>query len=156
MPYLWSQPGALPLAFTFRPFGAVEQCASLRGQRPATQNLRHAPGLRDTAARVEGRDGVEDFADRADARFVQMREEAFEEAARARAVFRVDFEPRVHERADEPAPDRPLMIGRVARLQVAVVGRLKVWMVGRERAQPRRRQKLLPHHLDDRLPPFAL
>src|SRR2546421_10464459 len=74
---------------------------SLRGLRPAAQNFRDAPSLRDAAARRVRFDGVEDLADRADAGFVQVRHEAFEEASRARAVFGVDFEPSVYERADE-------------------------------------------------------
>src|ERR1043165_3945871 len=48
----------------------------LRSQNPAPQNFRDAPGLRDAAARRERRDGVEDLADRADARRVEVRDEA--------------------------------------------------------------------------------
>ena len=48
-------------------------------------------------------------------------DEAVEEAARARAVVGVHLEPRVDERADQPRPDRALVIRGVARAQVAVV-----------------------------------
>src|ERR1041385_5163915 len=44
------------------------------------------------------------------------------------------------------------MIGRVARLQVAVVGRLELRVVGRERAQADGRQKLLARDFEHRLP----
>src|SRR3712207_7178918 len=50
-------------------------------------------------------------------------------------LFRSDFEVGVDEGADEPAPDRALMVGGVARTKVAVVGRLELGVVGRERAQ---------------------
>src|ERR1044072_7901973 len=64
----------------------------------------------------------------------------------------MDSEPGVNERADEPGPDGALMIGRVARLQVAVVGRLELRVVGRERAQADGRQKLLARDFEYRLP----
>src|SRR5947209_19121277 len=127
----------------------------LRSQTPAPQDFGDAPRLRDAAARRERLDGVEDLADRADARLVQVRDEAFQKLARARAVFRVDFEPRVNERADEPGPDRALVVGGVARLQVAVVGRLELRVVGRERAQADGRQELLPRDFEHRLPALA-
>src|SRR4051812_18256608 len=40
--------------------------------QPAAQDLGHAPGLRDAAARQERRVGVEHFADLPDARLVEM------------------------------------------------------------------------------------
>src|ERR1043165_4664247 len=64
----------------------------------------------------------------------------------------MDSEPGVNERADEPGPDRALMIGRVARLQVAVVGRLELRVFGRERAQADGRQKLRARDFEHRLP----
>src|ERR1051325_11430171 len=115
---------------------------SLGSENPAPQDLGDAPSLRDAAARRVGLDGVEDFADGADAGLVQVRREAFQELARARAVFGVGLEPSVYEGADEPSPDRALMVGGVARLEVAVVGRLEVGVVGRERAEADGRQEL--------------
>src|ERR1043165_8796099 len=64
----------------------------------------------------------------------------------------MDSEPGVNKRADEPGPDGALMIGRVARLQVAVVGRLELRVVRRERAQADGRQKLLTRDFEHRLP----
>src|SRR4051794_3077768 len=113
----------------------------LRSQSPTAQDLRDAPSLRDAAARRVWLDGVEDFANRADASLVQVRHEAFEEPTRALAVFRISLEPSVYERADEPSPDSALMVGRVAREKVAVIRRLKVGMIRRERAKPDGRQK---------------
>src|ERR1043165_4195804 len=112
----------------------------LRGHDPAPQNFRDAPSLRYAAARREGLDGVEDFADRADARFVEVWDEAFEKLARTRTVFGVDFEPSVYKRAYEPGPDSALMISGIARLEVAVVCRLEVRVVGRERTKADRLQ----------------
>ena len=85
---------------------------------------------------VYGRFGVEDLAERADARFVQVRREAFETAPRARLVVRMDLEPGIDERADQPAPDRALVVGGVARAQVAVVLRLVVAVPGASERRP--------------------
>ena len=54
--------------------------AQVRGLHPAAQHFRHAPRLRDAAARRVGLLGVEDLADRPDARFVEMREKPVEES----------------------------------------------------------------------------
>ena len=59
-----------------------------------------------------------------------------------RAVVGMHLEPGVDEGADQPAPHRALVIGRVARAQVAVVARLVVGVAGRERAQADRREQL--------------
>ena len=45
-------------------------------RRPTAQNLGHAPGLGDAAARRVGRLGVEDFADGTDAAFAVVIDEA--------------------------------------------------------------------------------
>ena len=57
------------------------------------------------------------------------------------------LEPGVDERADQPGPHRALVIGRVARAQVAVVVRLVVGIARRERAQADRRQQAFAHHV---------
>ena len=46
---------------------------------------------------------------------LEMRVEPVEQRARAGAIVRVDLQPGVDERADQPGPDRALMIGGVAR-----------------------------------------
>src|SRR5437588_276023 len=87
----------------------------------AAKNLGHAPRLCGAAARVIRRLGVEDLADRADAGVGQVWFESIEKAQSAGAVGRMDFEPRVDERSDQPRPDRALMIGGIACAEVAVV-----------------------------------
>jgi hypothetical protein len=85
------------------------------------QHFRNAPGLRDTTARGERRLGVKDFADRADTAFSEMRLEAVEEMPCCRAVVRMDLEPSIDERADQPGLHRTLVIGGIASTQVAEI-----------------------------------
>ena len=61
-------------------------------------------------------------------------------------------EPGVDERADQPGPHRPLVIGRVARPQIAEIARFVVRLAGRQRAQPDRGQEPLAHRVDHRAP----
>ena len=63
-----------------------------------------------------------------------------------------DTQPGIHEGANQPRPDGSLVIGGVARPDVAVVARLKVGVIGRQRAQPDGRQQPLGNHADDLLP----
>src|SRR5437764_223087 len=88
------------------------------------QHFRDAPGLGDAAARRERRLGVKDFADRAEARFSEMRLEAVEEMPRHHAIIGVDLEPRIDERADQPSPYRALVIGGIAGTHIAEIARL--------------------------------
>src|SRR4051794_13509403 len=85
-----------------------------RRLHPAPQRLRHAPRLRDAAAGGEGRLGVEDLADRADAGVVEVREHRLEETARAGVILGMHLQPGIDEWADQPAPDGALMIRGVA------------------------------------------
>ena len=88
---------------------------------PSAQHLGDAPGLGDAAARRERRLGVEDLADRADARLA--RGACAKPSRNCRAPARSSgwtLQPGVDERADQPGPDRPLVVGGVARAQVAV------------------------------------
>ncbi len=91
------------------------------GSEPASQLLGHAPGLRDAAARRVGRLGVEDLRDGPHPEVVEVAGEPGEKAARADAVVGMHLEPGVHPRANEPPPHRALVVGCVARSQVAVV-----------------------------------
>src|SRR3954470_4955490 len=103
------------------------------------ENAEHfgdAPGLGDAAARRERRLGIEDLADRADRGLAEMRLEPGQEAARALLVVGMGAQPWVDERADQPGPYRPLMIGRVARPQVAEIARLVIRLARRQRTQP--------------------
>src|SRR5271167_3575450 len=95
------------------------------------QYFRDAPGLGDAAARCERRLGVEDFADRADAGFGEMRLETVEEMPRCRAIVGVNLEPSIDERADQPGPHRPLVVCRIAGAQVAEIARLVIGLARR-------------------------
>src|SRR5919198_3409747 len=96
------------------------------------QQLGYAPRLRDAAARREWRLGIEHLADRSDARIVHVREETVDTLLDGLEVVGMDLQPGVDERTDEPSPDRALVIGRVARAQIAEVARLVVGIAGRE------------------------
>src|SRR5213593_528927 len=85
---------------------------------PCAERFGNAPRLRDTAARRKRPCCVEDLADRADARFVEVRYEAFEHALRAGHIGWIDFQPGVDERSHEPRPDRSLVVRGVAGAQV--------------------------------------
>ncbi len=112
------------------------ECQRVPDRLSLTQERRSSATLHAWAIQPRAREwrlGVEDFAHRSDARFVEMGGEPVERAARARDVVRIDLQPRVDVRSDEPAPHRALVVGRVARAQVAVVARLEVGIVGRQR-----------------------
>ncbi len=64
----------------------------------------------------------------------------FEETARLRFVL-IDAEMRQSERAKEPAPDRPLMIGRVAFARAAAVMSGVAGVVWTEATQTERREQ---------------
>src|ERR1019366_7579749 len=98
---------------------AAARLSSNFQQRP--QHLGHAPRLRHAAARIERRLGVEDFADRADAGGSQLGAETVEEGECACGIARVHFQPGIDEGADQPGPDRALVIGGVAGAEVAIV-----------------------------------
>ena len=77
-----------------------------------------------------------------------MRLEAAEAAARTRRVSRIHLQPRIDERADEPAPHGALVIRRVARAQIAVVLRLVVTMTGRQRTKSNGREQAIADHVE--------
>src|SRR5437763_583159 len=95
--------------------GPALGCAKLV---PGAQRLGDAPRLGDTASGRERRIAVEDLGDRADTVVFQALRERLAERARGR---RVAVDPGVRERegAEEPRPDRALVIGAVARARVA-------------------------------------
>src|SRR5947199_10391327 len=64
-----------------------------------------------------------------------MLREAFEKFACCGTIVRMHFEPRVNKWANEPGPDRALMIRAVARPQVAAVNWFVIGIVRRERAE---------------------
>ncbi len=77
---------------------------------------------------------VEHFTDRADSGIVQMFRKTLEEFARGRSIVRMHFQPGIDERADQPRPNRSLMVSAVARTEVAAVNRFVFRIVRRERA----------------------
>src|SRR5206468_5685844 len=61
--------------------------------RPRAQDFRHAPGLGHTAAWGERLVGIEDFADRPNARIGKMRRKRFQKTPRAGIVVGIDPQP---------------------------------------------------------------
>src|SRR5437016_2875155 len=84
---------------------------------PAAQHLGHAPGLRDTAARGVGLLRVKNLADRADASLAEMADKTLQEVPCFTPPVGMDLEPGVDKGADQPGPDRALVIGRVSRAE---------------------------------------
>ena len=91
----------------------MSRCSLGRFQ-PGAQHFRYTPRLRYAAAGQVGLARVEDFADRANAVVAQMDRESFKKFARSRAIVRMQFEPRVNKWANEPGPNRALVICAVA------------------------------------------
>src|SRR5438128_7529477 len=109
------------------------------------QRLAHRPRLERAAARRVRRVAVGDLRQVAEARVVQMGEQRAEKAI-ARLAFRLrgaaaDAEPRFDERADEPGPDRPLMVRAVALADAALVAWRVSRLVGCEGAEAEGRQQ---------------
>ena len=85
-----------------------------------------------------------------------MFDQAVEQAAGAGGVVRVHLEPGVDVRADQPRPDGALMVGGVARPQVAVVAGLVIGVARRQRPQADRRQQPLANDVEHRRPPLGV
>src|SRR5262249_13422910 len=64
----------------------------------------------------------------------------------------MDLEPGVEERTDEPGPHGSLVVGGIARTQIAIVLRFVVGMTRRQGTQTHRREQTLPDYLQYRLP----
>ena len=61
--------------------------------------------------------------------------------ARSAFVVRMNFQPGIDKRPDQPGPDRALMISAIARAQVAGVNRFVFRIVRRKRTQSDRREQ---------------
>src|SRR5688500_2348824 len=70
---------------------------------PAAKHFRHTPRLRNTSAWSVRRLSIEDLRDRSDAELGQVRDQAIQESPRACLVVRMQLEPGVDPRTDQPA-----------------------------------------------------
>ncbi len=122
----------------------------------SAQHFGDTPGLGDAAARGEGRLGIEDLADRADAGLGEVGFETVEKMPCRLALVGIDLEPGVDEGADQPGPYRALVVGRVARPQITEITRLVIGLPRRQRAQSHRRQQAFANRGDDGLPARAV
>src|SRR5437763_14821070 len=96
---------------------------------------------------------VEHFADCAQAVLIHPLGKTLEKFSRGGVFARMDFEPRVDERPDEPGPHSSLVIRTVARTQIAGVNRFVIRMLRRERTQADRREQLFLGYIYDGSPP---
>ena len=126
------------------------------GLHKAAQHFRDTPRLGDAAARRERWLRIEDFADRADAGFSEMRLKAVEKPSRHRAIIGVNPEPSINEWANQPSPHGSLVIGCIASAQVAKIARFVIGLARRQRAQPDRRHQLCVHRGNNCLPIFSV
>src|SRR6185437_11025883 len=117
-----------------------------------TQNFSYAPRLCATAAGGERRLRIENFADLPRARLRQLPFESLQKSPRGREIPWMDFQPRINERSNQPCPYRALMIGGVASAKIAIISRFEVPVSRGKRSQPYRRQQLLFHYLQHRVP----
>ena len=122
---------------------------------PDAQHLSHAPRLRDAAARCKRQLGVEHFANRSNTRIVEMMDETCDGRLCAFVILRVDLQPSVHERSNQPRPHGALMISGIARAKIAEVPRFEIAIVGRQRSQTHGREQFLADDTNDRFPSLA-
>src|SRR5712692_10997574 len=115
----------------------------------SAQHFGDTPGLGDAAARGEGRLGIEDLADRADASFGEVGFKAVEKTPCGLALIRMHLEPGIDKGADQPCPYRALVVGRIAGAQIAEITRLVIGLARRQRAQSQWRQQALANPADD-------
>src|SRR5687768_9983064 len=87
--------------------------------------------------------GIKNFADRANAVLVHVRDEPLQKRVCAGAILGVNFEPSIYEGADQPGPNRALMISRVARANVAEISGFVIRMGCIKRAQAERSEQTL-------------
>ena len=106
---------------------------------PGPQDFGEAPGLGDATAGVVRFPRIEYFTDGSDSSIVQMIWEALEKFSRRRMIMRMDLEPGVNERTNQPRPDRALMISAVAGAEVAAINRFVGWIIRGKRSKPDRR-----------------
>ena len=106
------------------------------GFHKAAEHFRNRPGLRDATARSVGRLGVENFANRANARLSEVIAEPVQEASRLMTIVGINFQPGVDKGSDKPCPNRALMIGCIARAEVAIVAGVEIFAAGASDASP--------------------
>src|SRR4051812_36040530 len=99
-----------------------------------TQDFGDAPGLGGAAARGVGGVRVKNFGNGPHAGFTKVGVEPAEEVPAFALSIRIGSQPGIDKRTDQPAPDRSLMIGGIARPQVARIDRFVIRMTGSERA----------------------
>src|SRR5260370_398556 len=83
-----------------------------------------------------------------------MHRKSLEEFAASGPVVRMNFQPGVDKRTDQPGPNRALMVRAVARTQIAAVNWFVIWIVGRKRAQTDRCDQFFFHDVKHRTPMF--
>src|SRR5207302_9092895 len=120
--------------------------------QPGAQYFRYAPRLCDATAGHVWFTRVKDLADRTDAVVAQMDWESLKKFARRRPIVRMNFEPSVDEWPDQPGPNRSLMIGAIARTQIARINWFVIGTVWRKCPQADRRNQFLLDNFHNRFP----
>src|SRR5271166_4405648 len=114
-----------------------------------TQRFCHAPGLRDAAFGGERRVAVKNLADRAETGCAEMVAKWREDPHRRVRILK-DPQVRGEERADQPPPDRALVISAVAMKLIAAI-QARIRRIGwRERTQSMGGQQRARARFDDR------
>src|SRR4029077_14333954 len=128
----------------------------LGGLRPSAQNFRDAPCLRDAAAGHVRLPRVKNFADRHDAVVAQVHGKGFKKFSRGGSIVRMNFQPRIDERPDQPGPNRALVIRTLSGTKVTAINRFVIWIVWRKRAQTDRREQFFLRNFENRFPMFCV
>ena len=121
---------------------------------PTPKHLGDAPRLCHATPRRVWRFGIEDLADGSETRVLgaKLSYASSEEFARAVEIVRMDSEPRVDKRSDQPRPNGTLVIRRVAGTQIAKVFALVIGVIRRQRPQSYRGHKFVARDTNDGLP----
>src|SRR6266513_2348920 len=85
-----------------------------------------------------------------------MHREEFKKFTGASFIVRVNFQPGVDERANQPRPDRALMVSAVPRTQIAGINRLVFRIIGRKRPQSEWGEQFVLDDIDNGPPAFLI
>ena len=81
-----------------------------------------------------------------------MRHKAVEAFARAFQILRMHFEPRIDVGADQPGPNRSLVIGSVAGTKIAIVCRFVIFVIFGQSAKTDRSKEFLAGYFNHPFP----
>src|SRR5439155_19900709 len=85
-----------------------------------------------------------------------MHREKFKKFTGASFIVRVNFQPSIDKRANQPRPDRALMVSAVPRTQIAGINGLVFRIIGRKRPQSEWGEQVVFDDIDNGPPAFLI